>query len=1553
MRQPGNMHFEHSSIDLASHVTGTPTPAVETNPIVQLSHDAALHGAEEAQQNVPEPEQVPVVEPNIENNAVPPQKNVLSKVQFTVVAALGAHEKKVVSRDAWGNEVTHIHKSKDVFEIEQNDFAQRRLTESKDKWDPKALEGLTGWQKFGKKAERVFDRIWRGTVTEDVHFAKEKALGTELSAIAGVDSAITEEFHAVIDKGARERLKAERKTGWEKFSGGVKDAWAEMRGARKDLHRHELAITQELRQKYDADPTNSDPIENPLYALINRDVSAREALAARVNESDLELLKQTNVGDKKTVEAIKLEGEKGKKVDEFLKKEIIGKAIDDFVTRAEAGETVVGINGKLRRELDVKLQDYFMTSEFQDWVKTLPAEQQAMFENSFTYASDMLLQTEEVMMPVVMENLDHYKTNAKTDFEMELCLGTAQLSANTEAKKDGWFTKERASKNQELMDKLRGERNHSDHSSIYNSTVIMDGLRRDMMLGYAKAIYKNEALMAWTAAATLKGVATAARAGMSWMPVLGSAGVAGTLSGLKEWARMDKQRATYGFGLANGLEFPIADKAVKSAEFRAADYNRIQLSDRTQQFQEVINKIKDGSADANTLFMGMVYAADSQARLKLNNERNINLLTASVDGPTGRGIHARELRIHDKARSAVMGKLAGALAEGDNLNNVGEIFGMLPGEVRDFRSLMDTLTEAQYNNLLSGTKVSGPLKAAITNVDSKLQVEEAQAIRVRDELYNGLHWRSSLTHAGASAAITTVAGFGLGQYFNHEQTINITENHTVVLVDHDLPVHEDVLPTAKILDNQGNLLAETHSWLPSGTHLVAETHAAGAGYDGETDTFYNLVTDNVQEDQVLLHNINFGSRGEIINEADLAAEMAQNHITFTPHELAPVGWDTEGGTEIDYTQWNNTLHYKDFPNEDIDGFFANNVNASLAAHPEISASGETLTNVERVTDVNGLRNLLRGMENWVYNQENFKVNQIEGYNRILHSEDTMWSELTGHQEVISEGQSASTDILHLPDLIATQEGNRRVVDLIHEAVRENPTNDIHHQFSDEAHRIAWEMSYWGDEAHIPDAKETFTLLEYFGEIPTAGDTSSVIPVENYFAIDHDITRVVPVNTGEVYTQTVADWWTSLGVGYARPLEEPSGRSRPKTSVEHDKYYTEAGFGKGKRLKDILSFSNSVGNQQNGGTNVGGSYNTGYPEASYLADASNNAEGQKVIETLSRQLSNADRIYISLGGAVGDAIIGANYVAALSEGVKALNKNIPITVVINDEHRDLFAQMGSNINIEVAKRGEAKNHIQELANDRSDMAPIIFDFEHYSNNRPQMSQVTSNGKTITTVNDLFAPAIQLYNNETDGERKYTHFIEEILGLNQDLISPDSARFKVSLPINNDQIYRSMSSRYGIDRNKEQVGIVVEASIDEKRYPMNRWIELIQKLAAEKPAAEYSIIYNENSGNANFSKAAINTLLATLPSNLRRKVHLVSGNLSEITSVISHQNVLISNDTGLAHLGANLESGPKVVSLHVPRFSPNLWVSNSNRQKGIISTTDDIASIDPATIVENIK
>jgi hypothetical protein len=141
--------------------------------------------------------------PNIEVTPVPAQHDILKTVQFMVVSALGAHEKAVTYRDGLGREKTNVMKSKDVYVIEQNDFAQRRLQEAKEVWDPSSIEGLSGFQRFGKTLERNLSRVWRGLGAEDAHLKKEMAQGIELSKIAGIDTAVSEEFFSVIENKAK------------------------------------------------------------------------------------------------------------------------------------------------------------------------------------------------------------------------------------------------------------------------------------------------------------------------------------------------------------------------------------------------------------------------------------------------------------------------------------------------------------------------------------------------------------------------------------------------------------------------------------------------------------------------------------------------------------------------------------------------------------------------------------------------------------------------------------------------------------------------------------------------------------------------------------------------------------------------------------------------------------------------------------------------------------------------------------------------------------------------------------------------------------------------------------------------------------------------------------------------------------------------------------------------------------------------------------------------------------------------------------------------------
>lgn len=1153
MPQPGGIHLEANDIPLNGGLLPTP---IELAPI-DLLRDGGMGEDDDhptKDQTNPVLGQSPVITPT-----EPPRRGIIQTLKTGVIAALGRHaDTAVTTRNAWGKEVTKTLKSRDVFEIDQEVFARLRSTEFKDKWDPKSVEGLNGWQRFGKSVERFFDRTWRTMATENVHLAKEKKHGMELSAIVGIDSAVSEEFHTVLDQAARKKLEETRQTRTQKFLGGTKDFFQELFGQERDLHKFKVVEAARLAAEYRSNPADTS---HPLYQLINRDTTTREQFAARINESPLELLQQTNAKDKK-VEGIQLKGEHGAKVDTFLKKQIIEKAMDDIISRNElSGDRSGKINAKLRRELDQTIQDYLIGDEFQAWRSTLTEEQQKSYENSFTVASDVLLQFEEGMAPAILDNLEHYKGADRLNFEIELSLGTAQMSANTESM--GGTYKERHTERASLNEKIW---NSSQSKDLHSNEAINTGLKRTKLLSAASMIWRNEAIGAFAGAATGRGIAALARTGFSALPIIGSSAVAGTMAGFKEWARHGQMRSTYGMGRAEGLEFPDASNAIRTAEMRSADYHRVGFSERTQRFVDLSNKLGSDNFDNNTILLTMAQIADSGARLKLGNERDINLLVASKDGPEGRGIRNRELRIHDQARAVSTAKVRELLSDQSRLTAIASEMGFtIPAGTSsdDATNLMiDVLQTSQYNSLLGATTVSPAIATLVSNLSPELAYNQLESVTARDKIYNGLRWKSTGKKAATSAAIAGLMSFGMTRYAEAHQSVvdTGTEHQLVPLIDHKLPQHIDPLPTGEIHNpTDGDVLAVMHAHVPSGTHLVAAQERVGGPDDFEPR--FNLVTDHLSADgkpEVLVSNMEIGGHGQVHMTTEIRDALAHNHLELKHEALAPVTWGGQESTdtpEIDYTQWDNTLHYKDFPDQSPDGFFAQNINNSLAAHPEISTNGETLTEIDRVTDINGLRYFMRGMENWIYKQENVHVNQIEGFHRDIHAGESMWSKITGRPEFLVKPQSDTTDILHVPDLLATEEGNRRVVDLIHEAVRDNPTGDIHHQFVDEAHRIAWEMSYWGDEAHVPDANETIALLQYFGEIPGSGT------VENAFsATPHDISITMTEDFSKVMEvpgdQIFAPGWASVfstTIGYSRPLESP-GYNKLRPNVDRSSYY---------------------------------------------------------------------------------------------------------------------------------------------------------------------------------------------------------------------------------------------------------------------------------------------------------------------------------------------------------------------------------------------------------------
>jgi hypothetical protein len=432
----------------------------------------------------------------------------------------------------------------------------------------------------------------------------------------------------------------------------------------------------------------------------------------------------------------------------------------------------------------------------------------------------------------------------------------------------------------------------------------------------------------------------------------------------------------------------------------------------------------------------------------------------------------------------------------------------------------------QYNNLLSGVKVDAALAAAISSKDDKLILKESESIRARDKIFNGLRIKSTAKYAATSGVIAGVAGGLIGHYFNHAENIGAgQETFGATIVDHSLPSVTDHIPTSTITDDQGNMIVQTFSHVPAGTHLVATELRVG-GPDDLT-TAYNLVADNAS-DKVLLHNISFGDHGQILNQTDLQEEMLANNITLSPQNLHPVGWEVDAVTTTETSSLVGAT--KDLTVGDLPGF--NEQGWSGWFHNTMSADGATPSDAE----LNAVVKTFRGFEIWEKGDGSNVVNEYP--NRVVHFKDLNFDLFGDHKDVVAAPQSGTAVFKEIPHLWSTAEGHETIAKTFEEA---QATYEATETFTDEAHRIIYEAGI-GGESGVPDASEMKVLLDYYGNlsgetVPAAeAVTTTINPVEYWFNMSQDVVLPVPVPPSEVYTQTVTDMWSHPRRRLLPPLE---------------------------------------------------------------------------------------------------------------------------------------------------------------------------------------------------------------------------------------------------------------------------------------------------------------------------------------------------------------------------------------------------------------------------------
>ena len=326
-----------------------------------------------------------------------------------------------------------------------------------------------------------------------------------------------------------------------------------------------------------------------------------------------------------------------------------------------------------------------------------------------------------------------------------------------------------------------------------------------------------------------------------------------------------------------------------------------------------------------------------------------------------------------------------------------------------------------------------------------------------------------------------------------------------------------------------------------------------------------------------------------------------------------------------------------------------------------------------------------------------------------------------------------------------------------------------------------------------------------------------------------------------------------------------------------------------------------------------------------------SEGEHALATIRDAFDNADRVYIDLSGAIGDAIITSAYI----DGIRKLNesegKDRKITLIATPLIESLLRPTADKYGYELieAPRGEGFDKAKSLIDERDEQNPLVLDFEHYTG-MPEIDTLPKNGLVIK---DLFASSVVMYDQQRSGNNRFTAFFSDLLSIPADQRVDVAPR--IELPENSEEIYQSLVERFRIDKNKPQITIILESSHKMKKYSLDNWRDVMDRLSRDIPNAELNIIYNPRSPE--YDPNRLREIFNGIP-----RSRFVGGDLDEMAVLLSKQQLVVSNDTGLAHVAATLEGGPRVLTLHVPVFPPNAWVTNSNRHVGLLPRNESLTN-----------
>ncbi|GEM_PF-1192681 len=165
---------------------------------------------------------------------------------------------------------------------------------------------------------------------------------------------------------------------------------------------------------------------------------------------------------------------------------------------------------------------------------------------------------------------------------------------------------------------------------------------------------------------------------------------------------------------------------------------------------------------------------------------------------------------------------------------------------------------------------------------------------------------------------------------------------------------------------------------------------------------------------------------------------------------------------------------------------------------------------------------------------------------------------------------------------------------------------------------------------------------------------------------------------------------------------------------------------------------------------------------------------------------------------------------------------------------------------------------------------------------------------------------------------------------------------------DDEYRQTIERFGVNNEAINIGIVINSQLRVKMATLEVWKHIMfatglgifrKQLNPNQRPIHFNVFYNPSSPSRDDYKVEemqamfqdrITYISPKSDNETVGEVKYIGANLAELPALLEAQDVLLSVDTALAHIGAALEFGPEVIMMfNNSQFSQQEWQSSSKQ------------------------